>query len=56
MYIDAPNEPVLLQGMMSQARLTRRATAAQRPPSNDPVFDLPIGPGCPPRGKPERPD
>ncbi|MGC1330289.1 hypothetical protein [Pseudomonas sp.] len=56
MYIDAPNEPRLLQGMMSQARLTRRAGSAQRPASNDAVFDRQPGPQCPGSGGGGKPD
>lgn len=46
MTIDAPNEPVLLQGMMSQTRLMRH-TRVQRRPCNDAVFDRQPGPRCP---------
>lgn len=55
MTIDAPNEPVLLQGMMSQARLMLHARV-RRQPSNDAVFDRQPGPQCPGSGhKPELP-
>lgn len=41
MATDQPDEPLLLQGLMSEANLTRWVHRARRPASNDASFEPP---------------
>jgi len=40
---DPPHEPPLLQGLMSEAQLSRRSSSVTPPASNEALFDEPAG-------------